>query len=340
MSYAIHLPQCEGLIDRFSSQRIIVIGDIILDEYIWGDVHRICPEAPVPVVEVIRETRVLGGATNVVKNIASLGGEVSAIGVVGDDPAGRDIVSLLSEIDVDGNSIVADPSRPTSIKTRVIGGNQQIVRFDREKRLPLSGEVISEILKKIEEKWEDTDAIILSDYGKGVLSAPLMKGIQDFNRRAARLIVVDPKEKNMDLYRGVTVVTPNKKEAIGAYGKEIDAERDPLSVIGSALLERFACKYLVITLGSDGMALFSSNREKGQYDSIPTFAKEVFDVSGAGDTVVSTLSLALAAGAAIEGAAILANLAAGIVVGKLGTAAVTADELRSAVRSYSHCKAI
>ena len=316
------------IVENFSESSILVLGDIILDHYIWGAVNRICPEAPVPVVEVSHDSYMLGGAANVVTNVKVLGGKVALCGLVGKDSEGGEIQKMLrlQQISVDG--VCADAGRPTTRKTRVVAGHQQVVRFDRESKTVLSPKVFKRMEQYLRSTWNYFDAVIISDYAKGMISQELMEVIRQLQQRSPKLVCVDPKEKNIERFKGTTLITPNKKEASVISGKEISTESD-LQVAGQEILHRLNCENLVITLGAEGMALF---QREGEYLKIPTFAKEVFDVSGAGDTVISTLTLALSGKATLEEAAILANYAAGVVVGKIGTATVTAEELKDYVR--------
>lgn len=316
------------IIEGFSESRILVVGDIILDYYIWGNCQRICPEAPVPVIDVNRDSLMLGGAANVVSNLKALGADVSVCGVVGKDLDGDRIQKLLLEKGVGIEGIVIDGERHTTKKTRVVAGHQQVVRFDQETRGIISSGLTKKILKYIQAQWDRLDAIIISDYAKGVVHPVLLEQLQSLHRKSPKIISVDPKERNIECYKRVSVVTPNKKEASLISGKEISTEEN-LKEVGRKIIHQLQCENLVITLGADGMALF---KKEGEYLKIPTFAREVFDVSGAGDTVVSTLTAALCSGAALAEAALLANYAAGVVVGKIGTASVTSEELKKYIQ--------
>ncbi len=316
-------------IDRFKRTRILVIGDIILDRYVWGHVTRISPEAPVPVVEVKQETKRLGGAANVLNNIASLGGHAVLCGVIGDDHSGLEIKERIKGMGLPSNGIVTVTDRPTSVKSRVVAHNQQVVRFDRESRKRILPEAINRILDFIKEIRTDIDAIIVADYGKGVISDVMMKGLRTLVWETGTILGVDPKTGNFDSYKGVHVITPNHHEA-GAYcGMEIEDEQGLLSA-GHRMLEELEARAVLITQGKDGMTLFEQG---GEVSHIPTVARKVFDVTGAGDTVISTLLMGLAAGMDLKSAAVVSNFAAGIVVGELGTSTVTAEELKQAVTS-------
>lgn len=316
-------------VNKFPSSRILVIGDIILDEYIWGDVERISPEAPVPVVNVIRETRNLGGATNVLNNISSLGGKALICGVVGDDEYGAYLTQNIRALGVSTEGIIVDASRPTSIKTRVIARNQQVVRFDREAKKSVELPVMRKLLKIIENNIDDIDAVIISDYGKGVISSHMIRDIEKLVSGRSIIIAVDPKTENFKYYRKVDIITPNHHEAAAFCGFTI-TDDDSLIRAGEYILDKLKCKSVLITQGKDGMTLFESGTAPCH---IPTVARKVFDVSGAGDTVISTLSLGLASGMNKESAALISNFASGIVVGEVGTSTVTAKQLKDAVKN-------
>jgi len=312
-------------IDRFPKARIFVIGDIILDEYVWGDVSRISPEAPVPVVEVTRETKMLGGAANVIHNLATLGTSPILCGVVGEDGSGQEIIRKVKEMGLKTDGIVTEPGRPTSVKTRVVAQNQQVVRFDRERRTDISPKSLKMLLQIIEDNLDNIDGIVVSDYGKGVISSDLMKGLRGLVRDALVIIAVDPKTGNFGSYHEVDVITPNHFEA-GTFTHIDIINHDDLMQAGKQMLEELNCRSVLITQGKDGMTLFE---KEGEITHIPTVAKHVFDVTGAGDTVISTFSLGLASGLDLKSSAILSNYAAGIVVGEVGTSTVKAEELKS-----------
>ena len=314
-------------IDRFHSANVFVIGDIMLDEYIWGDVSRISPEAPVPVVEIKEETKRLGGAANVVHNIISLGGKSILCGVIGEDNTGRELTEMLKGLGLTTDGILIDPGRHTSIKTRVVARNQQVVRFDRETRGTIDPEFTERLLKFLKERMGDIEAVIVADYGKGVISQQLMKGLRDLLADSGIILAVDPKTNHFEYYKGIDVVTPNHHEA-GAYCRFEIADEETLDKAGRKILDDLNCNSVLITQGKDGMTLF----EKGEDPyHIPTIAREVFDVSGAGDTVISTFCLGLASGMDHKSAAEISNYSAGIVVGKLGTSVVTPEELKNVI---------
>jgi D-beta-D-heptose 7-phosphate kinase/D-beta-D-heptose 1-phosphate adenosyltransferase len=321
----------ERMIKRFSGVRILVVGDIMLDRFIWGDVSRISPEAPVPVVLVKRETFLLGGAANVVNNIHSLGGQAGLCGVVGDDEMGQKVVQRLDDMGVDHAGVFVEPERQTTVKTRIIAHHQQLVRIDRETTRPPKVSTRRSLSGYLKQKTNGFDGIILSDYGKGLLTRSLARDIIRKARETGKFVMVDPKIKSFFFYRGATVVTPNTAEASSAARVSITDETS-LSRAGRALLRRLKCDALVITRGEDGMAVFEPHQKPLL---VPTEAREVYDVTGAGDTVIGTMALALGAGASIRRAAALANHAAGIVVGKVGTATVGQEELAKAVEERS-----
>lgn len=314
-------------VDRFCRARIFVIGDIIMDEYIWGDVSRISPEAPVPVVDVKEETKMLGGAANVIHNMATLGASPILCGVVGKDITGKEIINKIGEMGLDASGIVTEENRPTSIKTRIVARNQQVVRFDRERRGDITDKSMHSILKIIEKNLHNIDGIVVSDYGKGVISSGLMKELRDLVRGASIIIAVDPKTGNFEYYHQVDVITPNHHEAGTFCGFDIVDEQSLLRA-GRQMLRDLNCRSVLITQGKEGLTLFEKS---GETTHIPTVAKKVFDVTGAGDTVISTFSLGLACGLDLKSSAILSNFAAGIVVGEVGTSTVKAEDLKSAI---------
>jgi D-beta-D-heptose 7-phosphate kinase/D-beta-D-heptose 1-phosphate adenosyltransferase len=320
----------EEALRKFREARVLVIGDLILDHFVWGKVERISPEAPVPVVEVERESKLLGGAANVAHNIRALGGQVELCGFVGDDKEGQELLEMLREKGIGLEGILINDHRPTTIKTRVIAGVQQIVRFDREKRIPLSLEEEKHIKGILRKRWGEVDCVLVSDYGKGVLTKGIMEEIRNLKRKKEKKVIVDPKIGNFHLYKGMTIMTPNTREAEAAANKSI-SDLETLRSVGRLIMRRLSLEALLITRGEAGMALFMPRRP---VVLIPTVAKEVYDVTGAGDTVAAVLSLGLASGLDYLESAILSNCAAGVVVGKLGTAVVHPSELKHAVQLY------
>jgi rfaE bifunctional protein kinase chain/domain len=315
-------------IDEFPKATVLVLGDIIMDEYIWGDVSRISPEAPVPVVDVRQETKMLGGAANVVNNIASLGGRAVLCGVVGDDRTGAEIIERIENLNLPTAGILKVSSRPTTIKTRIIAQSQQVVRFDRESRKAVDAEDVARVLSFIEEKKDEIQAILVSDYDKGLITGELMEGLRKLRRAYGVVLAVDPKPRHFHHYGGIDVITPNHHEAGAFCGFQI-ADQESLVQAGTQILEKLACRSVLITQGKDGMTLFEKNRE---ITHIPTVARKVFDVTGAGDTVIGAFCLGLAAGMDFKSAATISNFAAGIVVGEVGTSTVKAEELKEVVR--------
>jgi len=318
----------EAIIRRLGGKRLLVVGDIMVDEYIWGSVSRISPEAPVPVVEVQREELRLGGAANVAANVRSLGGEAILIGVVGDDNLAEYLMEDLAARGMDSRGILIDKGRPTTIKTRVIAGSQQIVRFDKESLEEVGGENLTKLVHIVKGRLSEVEGLVIADYGKGVITGTLLQWLIPEALRSQKIVSVDPKENHFPLYRGVTVITPNHREAAAAQRKPIRTE-DDLNAVGLGLLSEFGVQAVLITRGAQGMRLFERGKPPVQIDTV---AREVYDVVGAGDTVVGALTLALAAGASLEEAARIANYAAGVVVGKKGTATVTIEELKNSLK--------
>lgn len=310
----------------------MVIGDLMLDEFLWGRVRRLSPEAPVPVVEVQRCSRFPGGAANVARNLFEFSHHVTLCGAVGDDPAGDELVRGLKDAGCDVRGIWRIPGRPTTLKTRVFGRQQQIVRVDRETRDPLPGPARRELFEFLRQAIPACDLILLEDYAKGLLDQEIVDFVLEEAARAGKLTAADPHTHNRLSWKGVSVLKPNRSEALALSGVE-DSEEGLASVEKAARLlqERWGCLHLLVTLGEEGMLLLD---EKSRSHRIPTAAREVFDVSGAGDTSLCLFSLALAAGSEAWEAAKLANLGAGIVVGKLGTATVSPEELRAHLAAF------
>jgi len=317
----MNIGKLKKIIPRFSDAKILVIGDLILDEFVWGDVSRISPEAPVPVVWVKSESFMPGGAANVANNIASLGARVHIAGVVGNDERAGILKEGLEEKGINIDGVIADDSRPTTLKTRVVAHHQQVVRIDREKVEGISAGILDKIIFYIKDIIDEMDAIVIEDYGKGVISARLLKKILTIAKK--KIITVDPKEEHFSYYNGVTAITPNHYEAAQAVGMKVK-DNESILKIGRVLLKKLKCEGVLVTLGENGMQLFQKN---GASTHIPTVAQEVYDVSGAGDTVISVFTLALALGVNMKDAAYISNIAAGVVVGKVGIAVVTQKEL-------------
>jgi D-beta-D-heptose 7-phosphate kinase/D-beta-D-heptose 1-phosphate adenosyltransferase len=311
------------IVDGIASASVMVIGDVMLDRYVWGLVSRISPEAPVPVVDVHDETSRLGGAANVATNVISLGGRCRLVGVVGDDAVGRDLADRAGLLGVAVGGLVVDAGRPTTVKTRVIAHNQQVVRTDKESRDEVEGGARDKLLSAAMEGLSECDAIIVSDYGKGVINRDLLEKLIPATRAAGKIITVDPKETHFRNYKRVSLITPNQFEAGGAMGRRIDGEKSLLEV-GWEIMKLLQSDALLITRGADGMSLFEKD---GSFSHFPTAARKVYDVTGAGDTVISAFTLSLCAGATMAEAAHLANHAAGIVIREVGTASARPDEL-------------
>lgn len=309
------------VIKAFAGRKILVIGDLMLDKYLFGDAEKISQEAPVPIVNIKREAFVLGGAANAANNISSLGGKAFLIGLVGNDPAKQLLIKKLNEANINSDNILTDNSRTTTQKIRVLAQNQQLLRIDYEERSKSSPHIVKNILKSIKE-IEGLEGIVVSDYSKGVITEELLVGVKEYAKEKNLFIIVDPKPSNKNAYKNVFLITPNLKEAAEMSGKIIETTED-VNKVGDLLVKELGCKVL-ITRGKDGMSLFEEGKAPKH---ISTKAKEVYDVSGAGDTVIATLSLALSAGVNLESAVDLANHAAGVKVGKLGTAPVYAEEL-------------
>ncbi len=316
----------EKIVQQFTNKRILVIGDIMLDRYLWGNVNRISPEAPVPIMEVTRESRSLGGAANVMQNIYSLKGIPLLVGIVGADAQGNKLKEILENEGMDTSGIFVDSTRPTTTKTRLIveKPHQQLIRIDREVKTPISSHLQDKILKFVKSKGEKFDAILFEDYDKGMLSNWLISRIT--NTFKDKIITADPKFDNFFEYENVTLFKPNKKEIERAMGVKLNIKN--VNSVIRKLRKKLNCKFILLTLGEEGMILSLSRKEH----IIPTQTREVYDATGAGDTVIATATMALSAGASSKEAATIANLAAGIEVKKIGAVPVTYDELLSAVK--------
>ncbi|MBN2430477.1 MAG: D-glycero-beta-D-manno-heptose-7-phosphate kinase [Acidobacteria bacterium] len=318
------------LIKDFSNRRVLVMGDLILDRFVWGGVSRISPEAPVPVVVVSREEVRLGGAGNVAANIRALGGSPLLVGVISNDEAGEKIEQEMERLAMKTSGLLLDLGRPTTMKTRIIAGHQQVCRVDQEARAPMSEELFDKAGNCLDINLAETDALLVSDYGKGFINRKLLVDVLPKAKKMGKIVAVDPKFQDYRIYSPCTILTPNKKESEFASRLRIRNEQS-LKQAAERILKKTQADNLLITRGEDGMSLF---RPTGYSRHIPTSAREVFDVTGAGDTVIACMTLAMSAGANPEEAAILANFAAGIVVGKLGTASVTPAELIQVIRRH------
>lgn len=324
---AFALDQLQSIVGKFNGRRLLVLGDLMLDHYLWGRCERISPEAPVPVVEVQKETSSLGGAGNVAANLSALGAEPVLVGLVGEDARAQQLFDAFAARGVDTRAIVRDSTRPTTMKTRIIAHSQQVVRADWESRADVAGEALDALLEKIERELPRCHALVVSDYGKGVVTRAVLERSLALARARKLPVAVDPKESHIDAYRGVSILTPNQNEASWVMGQRVTDEASLLSV-GWGLQKRLDAECALITRGADGMSLFEKS---GRYTHLPTVAREVYDVTGAGDTVVSVVALALAAGADYPEACYLANHAAGVVIRELGTATCSPAQLKTSL---------
>jgi rfaE bifunctional protein kinase chain/domain len=318
----------DEILDAMRERKVVVLGDVMLDEFVWGEVTRISPEAPVPVVDVRRESIHLGGAANVLANLIGLGARSTIVGVIGDDDAGKRLRKNLKALGNGLDSLVIDQSRPSTLKTRIIAHNQLVVRTDRERRNAISPEIENEIISCVKEALTGADAFVVSDYDKGVITPRILAEVLPFAYERLP-VLIDPKLRNFNSYRPATLVTPNHHEALRMSNTEDDSN-DGLHQAAKFIQERLECDAVVITCGDRGMMLLGNDN---QPTFVKTAAREVYDVTGAGDTVIATLAGGLAVGATMIESAALANQAAGIVVGKVGTATVGADELRMAFKT-------
>ncbi|MHB1564392.1 MAG: D-glycero-beta-D-manno-heptose-7-phosphate kinase [Leptospirillum sp.] len=326
----VSLDRLLEVLSRMSDSRVVVAGDAILDRYVWGKVSRISPEAPVPVVNVTHESVRLGGACNVVHNIQKLGGRSALLSVVGEDANGQKLLSEMEKEHVDVSGVLSVPVRPTTTKTRVIAHSQQLLRYDEEDRGELPGEVQEELLARLRGLLPGAGVFLLSDYAKGVLSTSFAQKAMLLAKELGVPTFVDPKVATIDSFQGATILTPNNLEASQSSGFEIDSEESLLKA-GRTLISRLNCGSLLITRGEMGMTLFE-NPENLKVFHIPSVAQNVYDVTGAGDTVIASMSLAFSSGASLLESAVLANIAAGYVVGIVGTAAISNGELEGVLR--------
>jgi D-glycero-beta-D-manno-heptose-7-phosphate kinase len=314
------------IIKNFPTSKVLVVGDIMVDHFIWGKVARISPEAPVPVVEIQSDSLLLGGCANVLNNIFSLGGKAYGTGVIGADRMGERLLLEFRNRQIDTDGIVVEANRPTTLKTRIVAHGQQVVRFDQESRQPIRPSSVEKIMKYARKLRDDLGAVVVSDYNKGVITKHLLDGIRQVTSGKGIPVCVDPKQNDFSLYKGFDIITPNHHEAGRAAGLDF-VDGNDIVKIGKTILRKFGFKALLITRGEEGMNLFESNDET-MHTAFPAEAREVFDVTGAGDTVIGVLAICVASGATLKEAAALANIAAGIVVGKVGTATISLDELK------------
>jgi len=331
----MNLERLEQILERAASRRITVVGDLMLDEFVWGKVGRISPEAPVPVVEVTGESFYPGGAANVARNLREFIDQVSVIGMLGKDRSGRQLRELLTAQSIDTSSAIEDESFCTILKTRIIALHQQVVRVDREKIVTPSAAQIAKVVAAVRNSIRETDAIIFEDYGKGFVTSELVAEIAQQARMAGKIVAADPNPRHSVEWRGVTAVKPNRAEAFLAADvpwrdpNETPAKDNDLQRAGETLLKKWETRYVLVTLGDHGMMLFQHNQAPHY---IPTKARQVFDVSGAGDTAIALFTLGLVCGATPIEAAEIANHGSAVVVSKLGTATVTRDELIASFR--------
>ncbi|MDD2228425.1 MAG: D-glycero-beta-D-manno-heptose-7-phosphate kinase [Candidatus Cloacimonetes bacterium] len=317
------IPNLKALLDGFSQSRIMVLGDIMLDEYLWGKVQRISAEAPVPIIELNHEEFRLGGAANVALNLAALGAKVELVGVCGKDSYAQTVMSLLKQQNLSSSGIFEDSNRPTTLKTRIGAVSQQIVRLDREDTSDIGASLRDLILEHIRQEIPHCDALIIEDYDKGLLNKDMIEHVLRMATESHIPVAVDPKKKNFGFYQGIEILKPNYSEIQNYLGKHY-SEQNGFFAAAEAMQKDMQCKHLVVTCGSEGMYVFTMGKEP---QHLPSFAKEVFDVSGAGDTVISTLCLAYLGTKDILSAALIANHAAAVVVAKHGTATVNCKEI-------------
>lgn len=328
---AISEHRLQTLFKEIRDLKVLVLGDLMLDQYHWGGVTRISPEAPVPVVEIESESERLGGATNVCANIDELGATAIPIGIVGDDPAGKTLLRMLKESGFSTQGVIIDEARSTTVKTRVIAHNQHVVRIDKETKHEINRSVQQEILEIFFNQAQNAQAILIEDYNKGLLTKSLISEIVDYCKKNGKILTVDPKFTNFFEYRNVTLFKPNRKETEEVLGVRLKS-LEQISAAGNILIQRLQCENVLITLGEKGMLLFERS---GEMTEVPVKARKIHDVSGAGDTVISTVTVALAAEATVKEAATLANYAAGIVCGEVGIVPIAKNKLMQAVLGKS-----
>lgn len=316
--------KAKEIIGNFARARVMVVGDLMLDRYLWGDVDRISPEAPVPVVRVTKETENPGGAANVAASVRALGAKVALMGVVGDDSFAAVFKRKLAGFGIKSTWLVKDPKRPTTVKTRIVAHSQQVVRIDRESSREIGRPVVNELLGQIKKEMAEVDGIIISDYGKGTVTYDLLSELISIGKSAGKFIAVDPKEIHFRNYRDVSVITPNHHEAGFVSGRRITSDKI-LDEVGRELLGSLNLESLLITRGEKGMSLFEKD---GVRTDIPAEARTVYDVTGAGDTVIAALTVARLSAASMKEAAFIANVAAGLAVARFGTARITREDLR------------
>jgi D-beta-D-heptose 7-phosphate kinase/D-beta-D-heptose 1-phosphate adenosyltransferase len=332
--HSINAKRLHQILRRFSKTNVLVVGDIMLDEYVWGKVTRISPEAPVPVVHVHHETLIPGGAANVARNIRSLGGKAILSGVLGGKEYGRELLNLLQKEKIGTGCLITNKKLNTILKTRVVAHSQQVVRIDKEKNTLPKDEDIVKLRRVIERTIPNIDCVVIEDYGKGVVNQGLVYLLADLCEKYKKPLIADPKKGHMLDYSGITSMTPNLEEALSIVGLDYKGEYLPSQIeeAGKLILDKWNLKSILITLGEHGMSL---SEKDGHEFKIPTMAKEVYDVSGAGDTVIGVFATALGTGATMKESAILSNIAAGIVVGKVGTAVATVEEMEEEINKWT-----
>jgi len=331
---AAHSAHYADILNKMSGAKVIVIGDIMLDRFVYGHVERISPESPVPVLSVERENMMLGGAGNALTNLATLGAKGQIFSLIGADEAGRTVRGLINDLGFDDGGLIENDARPTIVKTRFLAGHQQLLRCDEERKGEIDKEQARDFAVRFEEAVTDAGAVIVSDYGKGLLGKWLLAKIMRACRKAKVPVIVDPKGFDYSIYKGASVVTPNKKElAEATAGMAVDSDEEVLAA-SHALIKKAGIDAVVATRSKDGMSII----RKGAKDALNLRSTniEVFDVSGAGDTVIATIAAGLAAGASLEDAAVLANIAGSVVVSKVGTAPIRAEELHEALEDDAH----
>ncbi len=329
--------QLKELLQNFQGKKVAVLGDLMLDRYYWGTVHRVSPEAPVPVVEVESESIRLGGAANVACNIQALGGEPILVGLIGNDHIGQSLLDMLKERNLETRGVVVDGSRPTTIKTRVIAHGQHVVRIDNESKTDCPDHLVSRIVDAVRYNIRDIDGIIVEDYNKGVATKEVIRQVIAVAAKYDKIITVDPKFNNFTEYKGVTVFKPNRREVEEVLGGRLKSTDDVVNA-GQRLLSMLSVRNVLLTRGEEGMSLFEAN---GDVMHIPTMAENVQDVSGAGDTVIATLTMALAGGMGIREACVLANCAGGVVVGSVGIVPIEPSQLMAAaLRQSNHAQGV
>jgi len=319
------LENIKELIERFSKVKVLIVGDVMLDRYWWGSVSRISPEAPVPVVKLERTSVAAGGAANVAANVVGLGAETFLVGIVGNDAEAKNLAEILENSKISADYLISIDNRQTSVKTRIIAHSQQVVRLDQENATPISQLEAENVFKEIEKVFEAADIVIISDYAKGFLTENLLTRLITQCKSKKKKILVDPKGKDYAKYKGATLLTPNQKEAAEACGLE-ESELNVVENAGRTLLENISTESVLITQGEKGMALFQNESETYRFEAL---ARKVYDVTGAGDTVIATLAVAIGAGLNFFEAARIANIAAGLVVEQIGTTAITKEMLEN-----------